>query len=104
MNMEVIYSENPFSLMYSVNKRTVAIYPICIEFKAADETIDKSAVTFLPEDKEHPHQLIQQFEHRMFEIVCGNLQRPRNHWICYSDGYEAQFKSGHVVADLLHAS
>ena len=30
MNMEVMYSKNSTSLAYSVNKLTVAMYPICI--------------------------------------------------------------------------
>ena len=51
MNME----ENLTSLAYSANKLTVAMYAICIEFKAADRTIAKGAITFLSEDKEHSH-------------------------------------------------
>ena len=43
MNMEVMYSENPTSLAYSANKLTVAMYPICTEFNAADGTIAKGA-------------------------------------------------------------
>ena len=64
--------------------------PICIEFKAADGTIAKGAITFLPEDKEHSHQQIQQSEQIIFEIVCEKLHRPLNHWIRYSDGCGAQ--------------
>ena len=60
------------------------MYPICLEFKAADGTIAKGAITFLSEDKEHSHQQIQQFEHRMFEIVRKKLHCPLNHWIRYS--------------------
>ena len=78
--------------------------PICIEFKAADGTIAKGAITFLPEDKEHSHQQIQQSEQIIFEIVCEKLHRPLNHWIRYSDGCGAQFKSGYVVADMLRAT
>ena len=40
----------------------------------------------------------------MFEIIHEKLHRPLNHWICYSDGCGAQFKSGYVVADMLHAT
>ena len=47
MNMEVMYSENPTSLAYSANKLTVAMYPICIKFKAGYGTIAKGAITFL---------------------------------------------------------
>ena len=54
MNMEVMYSENPTSLAYSANKLTVAMYPICIEFKAADGTITKGAIKFLSEDRNIP--------------------------------------------------
>ena len=59
MNMEVMYGENPTSLACSANELTVAMYPICIEFKAADGTIAKGAITFLSENKEHSHQQIQ---------------------------------------------
>ena len=104
MNMEVMCSKNPISLAYSANKLTVAMYPICIEFKAADGTIAKGDTAFLFEDKEHSYQQIQQFKHRMFEIVCEKLHRPLNHWIRYSDGCGAQFKSGYVVADMLRAT
>ena len=54
MNMEVMYGENPTSLAYSANKLTVAMYPICIEFKAADGTITKGAIKFLSEDRNIP--------------------------------------------------
>ena len=104
MNMEVMYSENPTSLAYSANKLTVAMYPICIEFKAADGTIAKGAITFLPEDKEHSHQQTQKSEQIIFEIVCEKLHRPLNHWIRYIDGCGAQFKSEYVVADMLRAT
>ena len=80
MYMELMYSENPTSLAYSVNKLTVAMYPICIEFKAGDGTIAKGAITFLSEDKEHSHPQIQQFEHMMLEIMLEiireKLHRP----------------------------
>ena len=104
MNMEVMFGKDPTSLAYSANKLTVPMYPICIEFKAADGAIAKGAIIFLSEDKEHFHQQIQQFEPRMVEIVRVKLHRPLNHWICYSDGCGAQFKSGSVVADILRAT
>ena len=54
MNMEVMCSENPTSLAYSANKLIVAICPVSFEFKAADGTIAKVAVTFLSEDRNIP--------------------------------------------------
>ena len=80
------------------------MYPICLEFKAADGTIAKGAMTFLSEHKEHSHQQIQQLEQSMFEIVHENLQHPLNYWIRYSDECGPQFKSGYVVADMLRAT
>ena len=80
------------------------MYPICLEFKAADGTIAKGAITFLFEDKEHTHQQIQQLEQSMFEIVRENLQHPLNYWIRYSDECGPQFKSGYVVADMLRVT
>ena len=83
-NMEVMYSQNPTSFAYSAHKLTVAMYSICTEFKSTDGTIAKDVITFLSEDKENSHQQIQQFEHRMFEIVREKLHCPLNHWIRYS--------------------
>ena len=71
------------------------------EFKTADGTVAKGAIIILSEDKEHSHQQIQKFGHRMFEIVREKLHRQLNHWIRYSDECGAQFKSGYVVADML---
>ena len=103
MNMEVQYKENPTSMAYSTNKMTVAMYPICIEYKTDDGTIRKGAITFISDDKDHSHQQIQQFEKRMFQIVCDKLRRPINNWIRYTDGCGAQFKSGFAAADLFNA-
>ena len=72
--------------------------------KTSDGAIDKGAKTFLSEDKEHSHQQIQQFEHRMFEIFRENFQHPLNHRICYTDGCGAQCKSEYVIADMLCSS
>ena len=104
MNMEVMYSKNPTSLVYSANKLTVAMYPICTEFKAADGTITKGAITLLSEDNQHFDQQMQQFEHRMFESIREKIHRPLNHWIHYSDGCEAHVKSVYVAAGMLRAT
>ena len=104
MNIEVIYSENPTFLVYSANKLTTAMYPIYIEFRTADETIAKDAITLLSEDKKHFHRQIQQFEYRMFEIVHEKPHRPLNLWIGYSDECGAQFRSGYIVEDMLRAT
>ena len=103
MNMEVQYKENPTSMAYSTNKMTVAMYPICIEYKTDDRTIRKGDITFISDDKDHSNQQIQQFEKRMFQIVCNKLRRPIKNWIRYSDGCGAQFKSGFAAADLFNA-
>ena len=100
MNLEVVYKENPTALSYSVNKRTVAMYPICIEYKS-DGELKKGAITFLTDDKEHSHQQIQQFEARMFEIVRSKLTNQKIvNWHRFSDGCKGQFKSGYVAADM----
>ena len=52
-----------------------------MQLQAADGTIAKGALKFLSEDKKHSHQQIQQFEHRMFEIVHEKIRLPLNHWI-----------------------
>ena len=103
MNLDVRNDEAPTSCAYSANKLTVAMYPICIEYRADDGSIAKMAITFLSEDKDHSNQQVQQFEKRMFEIVREKLKRPMTKWIRYSDGCGGQFKSGFCVADLLEA-
>ena len=103
MNMEVVFTENPTSLAYSTNKISVAIYPICVEFKNEDNEICKGAITFISDDKDHSHQQVQQFEKRMFELVRDKLKRPVNNWIRYSDGCSAQFKSGFAIADMFES-
>ena len=40
MNLEKVHQANPTSLAYASNKFTVAMYPICIEYKAPDGTRD----------------------------------------------------------------
>ena len=40
----------------------------------------------------------------MFEIIREKFHRPLNHWIRYSDGCGAQFKSGYVVVHMLCAT
>ena len=103
MNMEVIYSENPTSLSYASNKMTIAMYPICVEFKNQDGSISKGAITFLSDDKDHSNQQVQKFEERMFHIVRDKLQRPISNWARFTDGCGAQFKSGFTAADLFNA-
>ena len=94
--MEVVYSENPTSLAYSTNKKTVAMYPICLEYKNVDGELTKGVITFLFEDKDHSHQQVQKFEERMFMAVCEEWNREVTNWVRYSDGCSAQFKSGCV--------
>ena len=98
--MEVVYQENPTSLSYSPNKLSVAMYPVCLEYKDSDENIKKGAITFFSEEKEHSHQHFAAFEKRMFEIIREKISHPIRNWIRFSDGCGAQFKSGYAVADL----
>ena len=51
-----------------------------------------------------PHQKIQEFEHRMFEIVHEIFLYPLQHWIRCSYECGVQFRSGYTVVDLLHGS
>ena len=92
MNMEVVYKENPTSLAYSSNKKTIAMYPICVEYLGTDGKVNKMAITFLSDDKVHSHQQVKEFERRMFEIVREKLGRPITNWIRFSDG------CGYVIA------
>ena len=78
------------------------MYPICLEFLSNDGEIRKAAITFISDD-DHSHQQIQQFEKRMFEVICEHLKQPIKKWVRFSDGCGAQFKSGYAAADLIHA-
>ena len=44
MNMEVVYNEAPTSLAYSSNKRSVAMYPMCVEFIREDGCLGKGGI------------------------------------------------------------
>ena len=98
MNMEVVYRENPTSLAYSTNKKTVALYPICVEFLNDHGQLCKGAIAFLSEDKKHDHQQVEEFELRAFEIIRAFLNRPIKHWKRFSDGCAGQFRSRFVSA------
>ena len=103
-NIEVEYIEQPTSMAYSSNKLTVAVYPICLEFKMEDDgPVHKGAITFISDDKLHDHQQVKAFEKRMFEMVRNKYGFIVNHWQRWSDGCGAQFKSKFVNHDLLQA-
>ena len=90
MNMEVIYTQNPTSLAYSTNKKTVALFPICVEYINTHGQLCKGAIAFLSEDKTHDHQQVEQFEIRAFHIIRELLKRPINNWKRFSDGCAGQ--------------
>ena len=103
-NIEVEYIEQPTSMAYSSNKLSVAVYPICLEFRnEADGPVHKGAITFISNDKAHDHQQVQAFERRMFEIARNELGMTIDHWQRWSDGCGAQFRSKFVNHDLLQA-
>ena len=91
-NLDVIHSENPTSMAYSSNKTTVALFPICVEF-LLDGVIQKGAVVFLSDDKDHDAQQATGFEQRMFQIICNKIPHPILHWQRWSDGCGEQFHS-----------
>ena len=86
-------------MCYSANKRTFAIYPIAVEY-LKNKNLTKSAIVFISKDLQHDHQQIQGFEKRFFEIMRDKLETPPKHWVRFSDGCSAQFKSRFVNADL----
>ena len=77
-NLEVIHSENPTSMAYSSNKTTVALFCICVEF-LLDGVIQKGAVVFLSDDKDHDAQQVTAFEQRMLQIICNKIPHPILH-------------------------
>ena len=103
-NIEVEYIETPTSMAYSSNKLSVAVYPICMEFKTTEDgPVHKGAITFISDDKIHGHQQVKAFENRMFEMVRNDFGLNVTHWQRWSDGCRAQFKSKFVNSDLLKA-
>ena len=102
MNLEAVYRENPTSMAFAGNKRTVALYPICIEYVSDNGELKKGAISFLTEDKIHDHQQVKEFESRMFEIVRSKIRNITN-WKRFSDGCGQQFRSRFTVADLIKA-
>ena len=60
--------ENPTSTAYSTNKITLALYPICIEYKV-DGVLHKGAVVFISDDKNHDVQLVA-----AFKDICLKMQ------------------------------
>ena len=77
-NMEVEFNENPTAMAFSSNKTTVALYPVCIEYKV-DDIIKKGGVIFIRDDKKHNMHQVAAFEKRMFEIIRENIPHPINH-------------------------
>ena len=102
MNIEVVYRENPTSLAYSTNKKTVALFPICVEYLNEHGQLCKGAIAFLSEDKKHDHQQVEQFELRAFEIIRSLLNRPIKHWKRFTDGCAGQFRSKFVAARMFY--
>ena len=101
MNIEVEFTENPTSLVYSTNKLSYALYSTCVEYQE-DGIVKKSAVSFISSDKKYDQEQIQKFEQRLFEIRCEKVHPGIKKWACFSDNCSAQFKSWHCVADLFN--
>ena len=98
------YIETPTSMAYSSNKLSVAVYPICMEFKTTEDgPVHKGAITFISDDKIHDHQQVKAFENRMFEMVRNDFGLNMTHWQRWLDGCGAQFKSKFVNSNLLKA-
>ena len=91
-NMELEYSETPTGMAYSSNKFSVALYPICVEYKVQG-VLKKGGIIFISDDKKHDMQQVKAFEKRMFEIARGKVPHPINHWQRWSDGCSCQFRS-----------
>ena len=51
-NLEVTHMENPTSMAYTTNKITMALFPVCVEYRV-DGVLHKGAVVFLSDDKNH---------------------------------------------------
>ena len=102
-NLEIVLMENPTSTAYSTNKVTIALYPICVEYKI-DNVLHKGAVVFLSDDKKHDLQQVASFEKRMFEIVRSLIPHPVLKWQRWTDGCGEQFRSRFCNSDCLKAN
>ena len=64
---------------------TIGIFnPICVEY-LEDDTVKKSAVSFISSDSEHDHEQIQKFEQRLFEITHEKVCLGIKNWARFSD-------------------
>ena len=91
-------------MAYSSNTISVAVYPICVEYKTEeDDGVHKGAITFISDDKLHDHQQVKAFEKRMFQILREKHGFQINHWQRWSDGCGAQFRLQYSNADLINA-
>lgn len=100
MNLEVAYREAPTSMAYSSNKKTVAIYPLCVEYLDDEGHLCKGGIVFLSEDKIHDHQQVEAFEKRAFEIIREEVRPDIKHWKRFSDGAGSQFWSRFVAKNM----
>ena len=100
MNLEVAYREAPTSMAYSRNKKTVAIYPLCVEYLDDEGHLCKGGIVFLSEDKIHDHQQVEAFEKRAFEIIREEVRPDIKHWKRFSDGAGSQFWSRFVAKSM----
>lgn len=93
-------------MAYSTNKKTIAVYPLHVEYLDDDSTLCKGGIVFLSEDKKHDHQHVEDFERRAFEIFKEKIHNQVRCWKRFSDGCGVQFWSRYVVANLfeMHAS
>ena len=101
MNLEVKYRESPTSMAYSSNKKTIAIYPLCVEYLDEEGLLCKGGIVFLSEDKNHDYQQVEAFEERAFEIFREKIRPNIKNWKRFSDGCGSQFWSRFVAADMV---
>ena len=66
---------------YSNNSASVAVYPICIEYKIIDDdSAHKGAISFISDDKDYDHQQVKAFARRTFEILRKEIGLEISHW------------------------
>ena len=91
--------EQPIAVSYAANQKQFALYPVGVEYMK-ENALKKTAIIFLTEDLAHDHQQVRKFEARVFEIMRQQLNRDIKHWVRFSDGCGAQFKSRFATPDL----
>lgn len=85
MNLKAKYRESPTAWHIPVTNKTIAIYPLCVEYLGDERILSKGEIVFINKDKNHNYQRVEAFKARAFEIFCEKIHPNIRHWKCFSN-------------------